>query len=84
MPDNGPGGERRRGSLLGVVAYLLVPGERRREAAEHFRRAGMEAARGIARLAAPERAADDTRGETGGEEQRSQARRGGRQKIELD
>jgi hypothetical protein len=45
---------RGRGSLLGVVAYLAVPGERRRKAAAHFRRAGFEALKGVAALARPE------------------------------
>lgn len=44
----------RRGSLLGVAAYVLVPGERRRRAAGHFRRAGFEALKGVAALARPE------------------------------
>ncbi len=46
---------RRSGSLLGVIAYVLVPGERRRKAAGHFRRAGFEALRGVAALARPEK-----------------------------
>ncbi len=45
----------RRGSLLGVVAYTLVPGERRKKAAGHFRRAGFEVLRGVAELARPEK-----------------------------
>ncbi len=45
----------RRGSLLGVVAYVLVPGERRRRAAGHFRRAGLEALRGVRELTRPEK-----------------------------
>ncbi|BBL78778.1 hypothetical protein RxyAA322_06320 [Rubrobacter xylanophilus] len=48
--------ERRRegrGSLLGVVAYLLVPGERRVRAAGHFRRAGVEVVRGLGALVKP-------------------------------
>jgi hypothetical protein len=44
---------RERRNLLGVVAYVLVPGERRRRAAGHFRRAGLEALRGVAALARP-------------------------------
>ena len=44
-----------RGSLLGVVAYVLVSGERRRRAAGHFRRAGFEALRGVRALARPEK-----------------------------
>ena len=46
---------RRGRSLLGVVAYVLVPGERRRRAADHFRRAGFEVLRGARELAKPER-----------------------------
>jgi len=45
---------REKGSLLGAVAYVLVPGERRKKAAGHFRRAGFETLRGIAALARPE------------------------------
>ena len=41
--------------MLGVAAYVLVPGERRRRAAGHFRRAGFEALRGVGALARPER-----------------------------
>ncbi len=41
---------RRKGSLLGAVAYLLVPGERRVRAAGHFRRAGFETLRGLGAL----------------------------------
>ena len=42
---------RRRRSLLGVVAYVLVPGERRRRSGAHFRRAGFEVLRGARELA---------------------------------
>lgn len=45
---------RRRGSLLGVVAYVLVPGERRKQASGHFRKAGFETLKGIGALAKPE------------------------------
>jgi hypothetical protein len=44
---------KRRGSLLGVVAYVLVPGERRVRAAKHFRKAGFEALKGFGELARP-------------------------------
>jgi hypothetical protein len=54
---------RRRRSLLGVVAYVLVPGERRRRAAGHFRRAGFEVLRGARELARPEGAETGRRGE---------------------
>jgi hypothetical protein len=43
-----------RGSLLGVIAYVLVPGERRVRAARHFRRAGVEALLGFGELVRPE------------------------------
>ncbi|MDQ4062473.1 MAG: hypothetical protein M3122_00915 [Actinomycetota bacterium] len=45
----------RRGSLLGVIAYVLVPGERRRRAAGHFQRAGVEVLRGMGALGRLER-----------------------------
>ncbi len=45
----------RRRSLLGVAAYVLVPGERRRRAVGHFRRAGFEILRGVRELARSER-----------------------------
>lgn len=45
---------QRRGSLLGVVAYVLVPGGRRVRAARHFRKAGFEALRGVGALLRPE------------------------------
>jgi hypothetical protein len=62
---------RRRRSLLGVVAYVLVPGERRRRAAGHFRRAGFEVLRGARELARPEGA------ETGRRDER-------RERIEIE
>ena len=43
-----------KGSLLGVVAYVLVPGERRVRAAGHFRKAGFEALKGVGTLLRPE------------------------------
>ena len=47
--------ERRGGGgLLGVIAYVAMPGERRKKAAVHFRRAGFEALKGVAALARPE------------------------------
>jgi hypothetical protein len=46
---------RKKGSLLGAVAYLLVPGERRVRAAGHFRKAGFEALKGVGALARPEK-----------------------------
>jgi hypothetical protein len=45
---------RRKGTLLGVIAYVLVPGERRVRAAGHFRKAGFEALRGVGELVRPE------------------------------
>ncbi len=44
-----------RRSLLGVAAYVRVPGERRRRAAGHFQRAGFEVLRGFGELARPGR-----------------------------
>lgn len=46
--------QRRKGSLLGVLAYALVPGERRVRAAKHFRRAGFEALKGVGALMRPQ------------------------------
>ena len=62
---------RRRGSLLGAVAYLLVPGERRKQAAGHFRKAGFEAIKGVGALTRPEKSPEN-----------APAKR--RQKIEID
>jgi hypothetical protein len=47
--------KRRKGTLLGVIAYVLVPGERRVRAAGHFRKAGFETLRGVAELVKPEK-----------------------------
>ena len=46
--------EHRKSGLLGVAAYLLVPGERRKRASRHFQRAGFEALKGVGALARPE------------------------------
>jgi hypothetical protein len=46
---------RRRYPLLGLVAYVLVPGERRVRAARHLRRAGIEVLRGAGAFVTPER-----------------------------
>jgi hypothetical protein len=46
--------KRRRGTLLGVIAYVLVPGERRVRAARHFRKAGFETLKGVGTLLGPE------------------------------
>jgi hypothetical protein len=50
---------RKKGSLLGAVAYLLVPGERRTRAAGHFRKAGFEALKGVGALARPEKSLEE-------------------------
>jgi hypothetical protein len=47
--------EQRRGALLGVIAYILVPGERRARAAGHFRKAGFEMLKGVGELVRPEK-----------------------------
>jgi hypothetical protein len=46
--------KRRKGTLLGVIAYVLVPGERRARAAGHFRKAAFETLKGIGELLKPE------------------------------
>ena len=46
--------KRHRGKLLGAIAYVLVPGERRVRAAAHFRKAGFEALKGVGELVRPE------------------------------
>jgi hypothetical protein len=46
--------KRRKGTLLGVIAYILVPGERRVRAAGHFRKAGFETLKGVGELVMPE------------------------------
>ena len=70
-------------SLLGVVAYVLVPGERRRRAAGHFLRAGVEVLRGTRALTRPERtpegAETEHRGERQGERQGER-----RERIEIE
>jgi hypothetical protein len=63
LPPETPDQLSRRRSMLGVVAYVLVPGERRRRAAGHFRRAGFEVLRGVGELARPGRPLEV--GETG-------------------
>ena len=47
--------QKRRYPVLGLAAYVLVPGERRVRAVRHFRRAWIEALRGIGSLVSPER-----------------------------
>ena len=44
----------RRAPILGVLAYVLVPGERRKRATGHFRRAGFEVLKGVGELARPD------------------------------
>ena len=46
--------KRRKGKLLGVIAYVLVPGKRRVRAAGHFRKAGIETLKGVGALVRPE------------------------------
>jgi hypothetical protein len=46
---------RKRYALLGLAAYLLVPGERRVRALRHFHRAGIEVLRGARALVTPEK-----------------------------
>jgi hypothetical protein len=62
--------EPKRYPLLGLVAYVLVPGERRVRAVRHFRRAGIEALRGVGALVTPEK--------------RPQEEASGRERIEID
>jgi hypothetical protein len=47
--------KQRKGTLLGVIAYVLVPGERRVRAAGHFRKAGFETLKGVGALVRPEK-----------------------------
>ena len=62
---------QRKGSLLGVMAYVLVPGERRVRAASHFRKAGLETLMGFGELVRP-----------GGQPNSTES--SGRERIELD
>jgi hypothetical protein len=50
-----PPREPRRYPLLGLIAYALVPGERRTRASTHFRRAGLEVLKGVGAFVIPER-----------------------------
>ena len=52
--------KRRKGTLLGVIAYILVPGERRVRAARHFRKAGFETLKGIGELMRPEKSQESS------------------------
>jgi hypothetical protein len=67
MPSPEP---KKRYPLLGLAAYLLVPGERRVRAARHFSRAGIEVLRGIGSLVTPQRKPDEESS--------------GRERIEID
>jgi hypothetical protein len=49
-----------KGSLLGVIAYVLVPGERRVRAASHFRKAGLETLIGLGELVRPVKQSDSS------------------------
>jgi hypothetical protein len=61
---------KKRYPLLGVAAYLLVPGERRVRAARHFSRAAVEVLRGVGSLVTPQNKPDEGSS--------------GRQRIEID
>ncbi|MEJ7815445.1 MAG: hypothetical protein WKF53_09745 [Rubrobacter sp.] len=50
----------RRGALLAVIAYVLVPGERRVRAAGHFRKAGFETLKGVGALVRPEKSQESS------------------------
>ncbi len=65
-----PAEPKKRLPLLGLAAYLLVPGERRVRAARHFSRAGIEVLRGVGALVTPEK--------------RSEEEPSGRERIEID
>lgn len=51
---------KKRLPILGVAAYLIVPGERRNRASSHFRRAGFELLQGTGALLRPEKPPDDS------------------------
>ena len=55
--------KRSKGTLLGVIAYILVPGERRVRAAGHFRKAGFETLKGVGTLLGPEQSSESSRPE---------------------
>jgi hypothetical protein len=61
---------KKRYPLLGLAAYLLVPGERRVRAAKHFNRAGIEVLRGVGSLVTPQNKTDQDSS--------------GRERIEID
>lgn len=76
----------RRRSMLGVAAYLLVPGERRRRAAGHFGRAAIEAAKGVRSLYVPSRSELERSDATPSGERTSAERNAvrSRQRIEIN
>ena len=57
MPDRE---QKAKHPLLAIAAYVLVPGERRVWAMSHFKRAGVEALRGVGALAPVGRARRST------------------------
>jgi hypothetical protein len=71
----------KRRSVLGIAAYLLVPGERRRRAAGHFNRAAIEAAKGVRTLYVP--SGSGSRRDDGGEVEEPDGQRS-RQTINID
>jgi hypothetical protein len=81
MTPEGSRKDGKRRSMLGVAAYLLVPGERRRRAAGHFSRAAIEAARGVRTLYVP--SGSGARREDGDEREAPGGQRA-RQNIRID
>lgn len=77
-----PPGKRR--SVIGVTAYLLLPGERRRRAAGHFTRAAVEAVRGVRALSVPARREESAMNATDADSEERPGRYGNRQRIEID
>ncbi len=43
-----------------MIAYVLVPGERRTRAAGHFRKAGFETLKGVGALVRPEKSQESS------------------------
>ena len=76
-----PDRQRKRRSMLGTAAYILVPGERRKKAAGHFSRAAIEAAKGVRALSLPGGSGPDT-GDAGSPGESSG--RKDRQSIEIE
>lgn len=81
MTSEGQRKEGKRRSALGVAAYLLVPGERRRRATGHFSRAAIEAAKGVRTLYIPSGSA--AKREDGGGKEAPDGQRS-RQSISID